>query len=211
MMVTKLPVAICVLLLAAAFAVSPAAAQGPDSRVRPPTKLELPAPPEKLPKPPVRGLDFLFGALKVAPDAESARHVEARIWAIWSQTSSDTAALLMQRAKTALDAKQAETAIKLLDAVVVLRPDYVEGWNRRATLYYLQDDYQHALQDLEQVLTREPRHFGAMVGLGMIMQELGDDKRALAMFRKALEINPRLDKIPERVKDLTEKVEGRDI
>lgn len=214
-MVTKLPAALGAVLLAAAFAASPVAAQTPDFRAKPPVKSpakpELPVPPAKLPKPPARGLDFLFGALKAAPDDESARHVEARIWAIWSQTSSDTAALLMQRAKTALDAKQAETAIKLLDAVVVLRPDYVEGWNRRATLYYLQDDYQHALQDLEQVLTREPRHFGAMVGLGMIMQELGDDKRALAMFRKALEINPRLDKIPERVKDLTEKVEGRDI
>lgn len=214
-MVLKLPAAFSGLLLAAIVAVSPVSAQAPDSGGRPPARLKkLPEPPAKLPKATpdrTRGLDFLFGALKVAPDDDSARHVEARIWAIWSQTPSDTAALLMLRAKTALEAKQADLAIKLLDAVVVLRPDYVEGWNRRATLYYLQNDYQHALEDLEQVLVREPRHFGALVGLGMIMQELGDEKRALEAFRKALAVNPRLEKVPDMVKSLTEKVEGRDI
>jgi tetratricopeptide (TPR) repeat protein len=157
------------------------------------------------------GLDFLFGALKAAPDEASAKHVEARIWALWMQTPSDTAALLMMRARAAMDAQQLDVAQKLLDAVVKLRPDYVEGWNRRATLYYLRNDYRHSLQDIEQVLIREPRHFGALAGLGMIMQDLGDEKRALEAFRKALAINPHLEKVPELVKTLTEKVEGRDI
>ena len=137
--------------------------------------------------------------------------MEARIWALWMATPSDTAALLMARAKVALEARQLDVALKLLDAVVALRPDYIEGWNRRATIYYLQDDYGHALQDIRQVLAREPRHFGALAGLGMIMRDLGDDRRALDAFRKALAINPHLDKIPELVKTLTEKVEGRDI
>src|ERR1700685_1370355 len=73
-----------------------------------------------------RGLDFLFGALKAAPDDTSAKHVEARIWALWLQTPSDTAALLMMRAKAAMDAQQTDVALKLLDAVIKLRPDYVE-------------------------------------------------------------------------------------
>jgi tetratricopeptide (TPR) repeat protein len=158
-----------------------------------------------------RGLDFLFGALKAAPDAASAKHVEAKIWALWLQTPSDTAAVLMTRAKAAMDAQQLDVALKLLDAVVKLRPDYVEGWNRRATLYYLKNDYTHSLEDIEQVLSREPRHFGALSGLGMIMQDLGDDKRALDAFRKALAVNPHLEKVPELVKTLSEKVEGRDI
>ena len=153
----------------------------------------------------------MLGALKAAPDEASAKHVEGRIWALWSQTASDTTALLMTRAKTALDAKQVDLSLQLLSAVVKLRPDYVEGWNRRATLYYLQNDYTRSLQDIEQVLIREPRHFGALAGLGMIMQELGDDKRALDAFRKALAVNPHLEKVPELVKTLTEKVEGRDI
>jgi tetratricopeptide (TPR) repeat protein len=188
-------------------------------RPTPPKRLDQqldkpPGPPAKLPKvnaDRTHGLDFLFGALKVAPDEASAKHVEARIWAQWMATPSDTAALLMARAKIAVDAKQMDVALKLLDAVVKLRPDYIEGWNRRATIYYLQDDYPHAIQDIEQVLSREPRHFGALAGLGMIMRDLGDDKRALDAFRKALAINPHLDKVPELVKTLTEKVEGRDI
>src|ERR1700728_2593374 len=201
------------ILLTAMTAVMPASAQ--DMGTTPPKQQKkLPDAPGKLPKvgaDRTRGLDFLFGALKAAPDEASAKHVEARIWALWMQTPSDTAALLMMRAKAAMDAQQMDVALKLLDAVVKLRPDYVEGWNRRATLYYLQNDYAHSLEDIEQVLVREPRHFGALAGLGMIMQDLGDDKRALDAFRKALAVNPHLDKVPELVKTLTEKVEGRDI
>jgi tetratricopeptide (TPR) repeat protein len=201
------------ILLTAVIAAAPIGvrAQGPGAA---PRQKKLPEAPAKLPNigaDRTRGLDFLFGALKAAPDEDSAKHVEARIWALWTQTSSDTAALLMQRAKAAMEAKQLDVALKLLDAVVKLRPDYVEGWNRRATLYYLQNDYAHSLEDIQQVLIREPRHFGALAGLGMIMQELGDDKRALDAFRKALAVNPHLDKVPELVKTLTEKVEGRDI
>jgi tetratricopeptide (TPR) repeat protein len=186
-------------------------AQG-DPRVTPP-KAKPPEAPAKLPKvgDKTKGLDFLFGALKAAPDEPSARHVEARIWAVWLQTPSDTVALLMVRSKAALDAHQTEVALKLLDAVIKLRPDYVEAWNRRATLYYLQNDYGRSLADIQQVLLREPRHFGALAGLGMIMQDLGEEKRALDAFRKALEVDPYLEKVPELVKSLTEKVEGRDI
>jgi tetratricopeptide (TPR) repeat protein len=201
------------LVLAAMIAAAPLAAFAQDSPAAPhKQQKKLPEAPGKLPKADrTKGLDFLFGALKAAPDEASAKHVEARIWAIWLQTPSDTAALLMVRAKAAMDAQKLDVALKLLDAVVKLRPDYVEAWNRRATVYYLQNDYQHSLEDIEQVLVREPRHFGALAGLGMIMQDLGDDKRALDAFRKALAVNPYLEKVPEMVKTLTEKVEGRDI
>jgi tetratricopeptide (TPR) repeat protein len=212
-MASRFPRAL-ILLLAIAVAVPVAAsAQEPNAT---PSKQQkkLPEAPGKLPKigaDRTRGLDFLFGALKVAPDEASAKNVEARIWAYWMQTPSDTAALLMMRARAAMDAQQTDVALKLLDAVVKLRPDYVEGWNRRATLYYLTNDYAHSLADIQQVLIREPRHFGALAGLGMIMQDLGDEKRALEAFRKALDVNPYLEKVPELVKTLTEKVEGRDI
>ena len=187
-----------------------------DPRVIPPkeNKKKLPEAPSKLPKvgaDRTRGLDFLFGALKAAPNEASAKHVEARIWAMWMQTPSDTAALLMTRAKAAMDAQNIDVALKLLDSVVKLRPDYVEAWNRRATLYYLKNDYVHSMEDIQQVLIREPRHFGALAGLGMIMQDIGDDKRALDAFRKALAVNPYLEKVPELIKTLSEKVEGRDI
>lgn len=200
---------LCLALALAAAGLAPAVAQ----QVEPPGKQKkLPEAPAKLPKVDRgKNLDFLFGALKAAPDEASAKHVEARIWAIWLQTPSDTAALLMSRAKTAVDAKKVDVAIKLLDSVIKLRPDYIEAWNRRATLYYMQNDYGRSLADIQQVLVREPRHFGALAGLGMIMQEVGDEKRALDAYRKALAVNPHLEKIPDQVKALTEKVEGRDI
>ncbi len=172
-------------------------------------------PPADLPRPQrgdqVRGLDFLFEALKIAPDAESAKHIENRIWALWVASGSDTANLLMSRVKAATDGKDLDLAIQLLNSVIELRPDYVEAWNRRATIYYLRKDYVRSMGDIRQVLAREPRHFGAISGLGMILQEFGDEKRALDAFRRAVAIHPHLLKLPDLIKSLTEKVEGRDI
>lgn len=207
---------IAILLTAFVTAVPVAAVAQSDPRIIPPPKSQkkIPEAPSTLPKvgaDRTKGLDFLFGALKAAPDEASAKHVEARIWATWLQTPSDTAALLMLRAKAAMDAQKTDVAIKLLDSVIKLRPDYIEAWNRRATIYYLKNDYTRSMQDIREVLVREPRHFGALAGLGMIMQEIGDEKRALEAFRKALAVNPHLEKVPEMVKTLTEKVEGRDI
>lgn len=198
-------------VLAASTAAQTVEPPGPPSA----PSLEPPQPPSDLPRAQrgdqVRGLDFLFEALKVAPDAESAKHIENRIWALWLASGSDTANLLMSRVKTATDGKDFDLAIKLLDSIIELRPDYVEAWNRRATIFYLRKEYERSMADLRQVLAREPRHFGAISGLGMIMQEFGDDKRALDAFRRALAVHPHLQRLPDMIKTLTEKVEGRDI
>ena len=171
--------------------------------------------PDKVPRPPrgdrTKNLDFLFEALKAAPDADAAKLVEGRIWSLWLASGSDTADLLMSRVKTATEAKDTKLAIQLLDAVIQLRPDYVEAWNRRATIHFSNKDYSKSLADIRQVLAREPRHFGALTGLGVIMQEFNEDKLALEAFRRALAVNPHLQKVPDFVKTLTEKVEGRDI
>src|SRR5215471_3957376 len=106
-----------------------------------------------------QNLDRLFEALKIAPDDESAKYVENRIWAIWLASPSDTANLLMGRAKTAVDAKDLDLALKLLDAVVDIKPDFVEARNRRATVYYTKKEFGRALEDIHEVLAREPRHF----------------------------------------------------
>jgi tetratricopeptide (TPR) repeat protein len=136
--------------------------------------------PEKLPRA-ARGdrsknLDFLFEALRAAPDSDSAKLVESRIWALWLASGSDTTDLLMSRVKSAIDGKDTNLAIELLDAVIELRPDYVEAWNRRATLHFTNKDFGKSLADI-----------------------------------RALAVNPHLQKIPEFVKTLTDKVEGRDI
>jgi tetratricopeptide (TPR) repeat protein len=215
-MTSRFIAAACVLASLLACLAGPVVAQ----TVEPPTPRGGPAiepvqPPSDLPRAQrgdqVRGLDFLFEALKVAPDAASAKHIENRIWSLWLASGSDTATLLMTRVKTAMDAKDTALAIKLLDAIIELKPDYVEAWNRRATIYYVEKDYVRSMSDIRQVLILEPRHFGAISGLGMIMQEFGDDKRALDAFRRAVEVHPHLQKIPDVIKSLTEKVEGRPI
>ncbi|HUD87092.1 MAG TPA: tetratricopeptide repeat protein, partial [Xanthobacteraceae bacterium] len=150
-------------------------------------------------------------ALKIAPDEDSAKAIEQRIWAAWMVSGSDTCTLLMSRVKAAADDKDYDLAIKLLNAIIEIKPDYVEAWNQRATVYYMINDYGHSLADLREVLAREPRHFGALSGLGLILQDIGDDKHALEAYRKALAIDPHLEHIPDVVKTLTEKVEGRDI
>jgi tetratricopeptide (TPR) repeat protein len=207
------------LALAAAFAATttlPAGAQSANPAPKPPTSGAQNVPKAQvLPKLPrvdrLHNLNFLFGALKAAPDDETAKAIEQRIWAIWVVSRSDTANLLMLRVRTAVEAKETDLAIKLLNGIIKIRPDYIEAWNRRATLYYLQKDYGRALADIREVLKREPRHFGALSGLGLILQDIGDDKQALEVYRRALAVYPRLPRIPELVKTLQEKVEGRDI
>ena len=172
-------------------------------------------PPKKLPSVSradrTQNLDFLFGALKLAPDDATAKAIEERIWALWVVSRSDTTNLLMTRVRTAVEQQDTDLAITLLDAIIKIKPDYIEAWNRRATLYYMKKDYGHSLSDIREVLKREPRHFGALAGLGLIMQDIGDDKQALEIYRRALAVYPRLQKIPDVVKTLQEKVEGRDI
>jgi tetratricopeptide (TPR) repeat protein len=172
-------------------------------------------PPERLPAfhPTEKSynLDFLFGALQAAPDDTSAKAVEDRIWAFWTAAGNETTGLLMSRAKKAIDDSNYDLAVKLLDAIIEIKPDYTEAWNRRATVFFLKKDYANSLADLGKVLTREPRHFGALSGLGLIMQDIGDDKHALDAYRKALAVHPRLKGVGDKIKSLTEKVEGREI
>ena len=176
----------------------------------------LVAPPSDVPKVPpradrTRNLEFLLGALKVAPDDTSAKAIEDRIWALWMVSGSDTVDVLMSRVKEASDAENYTLAIRLLDAVIEIDPDFVEAWNRRATIFFLKKDFSSSLADIMHVLTQEPRHFGALAGLGTILEEVGDDRHALDAYRKALAVHPHLKGVAEHVKSLTDKVEGRNI
>jgi tetratricopeptide (TPR) repeat protein len=191
--------------MAAAFC-APALAQQSGQWVKPPKTLPHTGHGDS-----AYSIDTLFDALKVAPDDTSSKAIEERIWAMWMVSGSDTCNLLMARVKAASDGKDYDLAIKLLNAIITIKPDFVEAWNQRATVFYLKNDYGHAIADISQVLAREPRHFGALSGLGLILQDIGDDKDALDAYRKALAIDPHLEHIPDVVKTLSEKVEGRDI
>ena len=212
MLAVKLLAAIVLTALAA-----PAFAQAPKNDLEKPApegKGEWVHPPAKLPNvagDPARNLDLLFKALKAAPNEEVAKAIEQRIWAVWAVSRSDTTNLLMTRVRTAFEKHDVDLALKLLDGIVKIKPDYVEAWNRRATIYFTKKDYSHALADLREVLKREPRHFGALSGLGLILQDLGEDRQALDVYRRVLAIYPRMERVPEIVRKLQEKVEGRDI
>ena len=147
-------------------------------------------------------LDTLFNTLKSADDESEATKAENAIIRLWMDSGSDTIDLLMSWAQEAIDDKDYGTALDFLDRVVTMKPDFAEGWNRRATVYYLTDKYGHSISDLARVLALEPRHFGALTGLGSIFREIGDDKRAIAAYGEALALDPHLAKVKEALDEL---------
>ncbi|MFD1702471.1 tetratricopeptide repeat protein [Methylopila henanensis] len=179
----------------------------------------LPAPPPAAPPPADapsaadqgKAVDALLERLAKTEDPAAARRIAGAVQALWMRSGSDTADLLTSRALEAQRKAKADVAIKLMDRVVSLRPEFAEGWNRRATLHFLGKDYDRAMMDLREALVREPRHFGAWLGLGRILRESGLDKPALGAFRKALAIHPQIDGLKREVDELTLKVEGQPI
>jgi tetratricopeptide (TPR) repeat protein len=137
-------------------------------------------------------IDGLFERLKNAPDAAAAAFTSRAIEQRWARSGSDTADLLMQRANTALAAGDRPLAIELIDRVIFLEPNWAEGWNRRATIFFLDEDLSRSASDIEEVLRLEPRHFGALMGLAGILERIGDDRKALRAYERVLEIYPTL-------------------
>jgi tetratricopeptide (TPR) repeat protein len=127
------------------------------------------------------------------------------------QSGSDTADLLMVRARTVIEAKDYDLSLQLLDSIVELSPDFTEAYAQRATVHYLKKDVYRSLADLRVVVSREPRHFAALAGLGVILQDIGQDKRALDAYRRAVQTNPHIKGIQQIIKRLEVKVEGREI
>jgi tetratricopeptide (TPR) repeat protein len=156
-------------------------------------------------------LDALFRHLGVAADPQEAKGVAEAIRRLWMQTPSDTASLIMQRAMLASEGKNYPVALKLLDRLVALEPDWAEAWNQRATVRFLSDDVDGSMADIDKVIKLEPRHFGALTGMGVMLRRAGLDKRALQAFNKSLEIYPAQPELKETVEKLNLDVNGRDI
>ena len=156
-------------------------------------------------------LDGLFAELKTAEDTAAAKSLEKRIWAAWLQSGSATVDLLIARASKAMQSKDFGLAMQVLDTAIELKPDYAEGWNKRATLHYMMKNYGESIGDIQRTLAIEPRHFGAMSGLGSILKIYGDDKGALEIYRRALDVYPLMENASREVEKLAEEVEGRGI
>ncbi|MHA1158916.1 MAG: tetratricopeptide repeat protein [Alphaproteobacteria bacterium] len=156
-------------------------------------------------------LDDAFQTLQTTPDQGAAKRAERRIIRLWLESGSDTVDLLMSWALRAIDDDDFPLALDYLDRIILLRPEYAEGWNKRATVFFLLDDYAKAIADIEHVLILEPRHFGALSGLGMIMRDLGEADRAIEIFEMALSIDPLLDNVREALQALFDETAGTDI
>ena len=158
-----------------------------------------------------KALSDLYAYLAAAEDAKQAETVAASIERLWVTPGSDTITLLMQRALGAANAKNPELALKLLDAVVALAPDYAEGWNRRAYVHYTQNHLEQALGDLRRTLALDPSHFKALDGLIHILREIGRKKEALQAARRLIDINPYSDGTQALIDELARELEGRGI
>ncbi len=156
-------------------------------------------------------LDELFERLAKSPDPRQARALAEAIVEVWHDANSPSINLLLDRGLTALDEEDISTALSLFNAIVDLRPDFAEGWHARASLFFVMENYDQALADIQKTLELEPRHFGALIGLSSIFSVYGEYKKALETYRQALKINPHLPGSEERIKTLTDKVEGRKI
>jgi len=155
-------------------------------------------------------LDGLFAELQAAQTPAQGKAIERRILLEWLRSGDKTVDTMMTAAVVAMDMHAFRPAIELLDKVVAEKPDYVEGWNKRATVYYYMGQYDRSLADIEKTLAIEPRHFGALAGLGMIMQDVGNVPGAIAAFERAVAVNPSLENLKAAIGQLKARI-GRDI
>jgi Flp pilus assembly protein TadD len=137
-------------------------------------------------------LDGLFARLKVASDLAAAQPIEAEIWGIWMQSGDDNVDNLMAIGVAGLNEEDYNQAYEAFSRVVKLAPNFAEGWNKRATTLYLMGRFVESVQDIRKTLALEPRHFGALSGLGMCEEQLNKDKEALDAFQKALSLDPNM-------------------
>ena len=135
-------------------------------------------------------LPALFDALKAAPTSGAATAIEHRIWGIWFESGDGEIDKLMAIGAVAMSAEEFPAALQAFTRVVELRPDFAEGWNRRATLYYVMGEYQKSLEDIERALALEPRHFGALSGLGLVNLQLDREAAAAKAYQRVLDIDP---------------------
>lgn len=170
-----------------------------------------PAPGPSAQENPAKLLEELYARLATAPDETTGAEIAAAVEQLWQHSGSPTADLLTARAAAAMEANKRDLAMQLLNAAVELQPDYAEAWNRRAYLFYLEDDYKRALGDLRRVLALEPHHFKALEGLAGILLHLGEKKAALEAYDALLKVHPQVQGGKKARDDLKVEVEGQGI
>ena len=151
-------------------------------------------------------LDTLFVRLHEAQNWAEARPVEGRIWSIWLESEDEKLDTIMRQGILAMNARDYSGALEAFNAVIREAPDFAEGWNKRATLYWLMGELQKSIDDIERTLALEPRHFGALSGLGMIRKKQERPNEAIQAYKRALEIYPTMPNATDQIKVLEEQL-----
>jgi len=156
-------------------------------------------------------LDDLFLQLHETNEVAEAQLLQSYIWSIWIEAHDDELNAMMHRGTRAMQVGDLQQAISQFTSLIDVAPDYAEAWNKRATVYFMIGRYDESIADCMEVLDLEPRHFGALSGLGMIYSARDDSEAALHWFREALKQNPHMANIHQRVEELSREVEGEAI
>ena len=155
-------------------------------------------------------LDDLFTRLASAEEAEAGR-IEQEIWIEWSKSGSPAMDLLLQRGRDAMEAGDLVTAVEHFTALIDHAPDFAEGYNSRATAYFQEGQFGPSVADIAKTLSLNPRHFGALAGFGMILEQTNQPDRALEVYNAALAIHPHLAGVLEAVERIKTEAHGRDL
>ena len=156
-------------------------------------------------------LTNLFDRLRVTKDQVEAQKIEGTIWEIWTESENANVNRAMQTGIASMHAGQLGSALNKFNEVIRLAPDFAEGWNKRATIYYLLKKFDRSVNDIAQTLKLEPRHFGALSGLGLINQAIGRTKAAIKAYEHALDIHPHLSGLNAKVTNMKKYLFGRKI
>ncbi len=136
-------------------------------------------------------------------------YAEQGLWLLWSRSGDPEIDRVMAHGTAEMQAGRHSEAIRIFSAIIETRPDFAEGWNRRATVYYLAGEYRKSIADCGEVLKRNPGHFGALSGLGQIYVQLEDYAAALEWYRRALEVNPNMVGVEMSIRVLEERMKAR--
>jgi tetratricopeptide (TPR) repeat protein len=197
-----------------AVELSPAPQDKPDIQVQP-GMVEDQAPQAKKdeppPKTPAEQRADLYARLAASKDADETEGVITLLLHSYSESGSDTADLLLKRARQAIGIENYADALKILDSEIAILPDWAEGWNARATARYLDDDYNGSMADIAQTLKREPKHIGALMGMGMILEARGKKEDALQVYNRVLAIAPHWRNAQDAADKLKAAVAGSEL
>ncbi len=156
-------------------------------------------------------LDDLFGRLKASTNAIEAAAIEGLIWKVWIHRGVAEVDQNMTLGIVAMSEKNFAGSLSYFDRIVRRDPGFAEGWNKRATVHYLMGEFDSSVADIRKTLALEPRHFGALSGMGLIYDALGNSAAAVKVWEKALEINPHMAGIRHRIEEIRADSKGNPI